>query len=159
MSNHQEKASQGRVMGVDFGTRRIGIALSDPEGRIAFPKTVLEYGGRLKDAVRDVSRLARRLDVKCVVVGMPLDMRGNKGAQAEWTCAFIQGLRAELGDGIEVLEWDERLTSVQAKRAMHEAELSSRAMRGRVDKVAAALVLQGYLDFTRRTREFTEGTP
>jgi len=137
-------------MGVDFGLKRVGVALSDPGRSVAFPRTVLEYDGKLGKAVRAVASLAREFLATTVVVGMPLEMKGTRGPQADRTATFIAQLRKALEGEIEVEEWDERLTSAQAQRVLQQAGLSAREMKGRLDPVAAALILQAYLDFSSR---------
>jgi putative Holliday junction resolvase len=141
----------GRVLGVDFGDRRVGLAVSDESRTVAFPHDVLEVAPREKNIAGKVGAVALRLGVKTVVVGVPYTMGGQLGEQAAVVLTFIRQLREKLKGNIEVVEWDERLTSVQAERAMQEAGLSSRQQRGKLDKVAAALLLQAWLD-NRRMR-------
>jgi putative Holliday junction resolvase len=140
-----------RILGVDLGDKRIGIAASDESATIAFPREVLSTDGRIPDAVKRVARYARKEQVAAIVVGLPLNMDGSAGRQAERTRSFAGLLRKEL-PGVEVVEWDERLSTVQASRAMYEAGVDARGQRGALDKVAAALLLQAYLDFRRDPR-------
>jgi len=145
----------GRVLGVDFGDRRVGLAVSDETRTVAFPHDVIELAAREKNAAGKVGAVALRLETSVIVVGVPYTMGGRLGEQAEVVMAFIRQLREKLKGRAEVLEWDERLTSVQAERAMQEAGLSSRQQRGKLDKVAAALLLQSWLDHNRMRREVT----
>jgi putative holliday junction resolvase len=136
----------GRALGIDFGDRRIGMALSDPDQLIAFPHSVIEYSGRIGAAVDSVEKFIIEQVITCCVVGLPLNMDGSMSRQADRTRTFIGLLRKALPGTTTLETWDERLTSVQAGRAMQEAGLNTRQQRGRLDKVAAALILQSYLD-------------
>lgn len=135
-------------MGLDVGDRRIGIALSDESLLIASPRETLERRGNARD-IAHLLDLARREDVSEIVVGMPLSMDGEAGPQAEKVGRFVEALQSSTE--ITVTTWDERLTTVSAERALLEADMSRSRRRGTVDRVAAALILQSYLDF-RRTR-------
>ncbi|MBM4355926.1 MAG: Holliday junction resolvase RuvX [Deltaproteobacteria bacterium] len=142
----------GRVLGVDFGDRRVGLAVSDESRTVAFPHDVLELEPRERNAAGKVGAVALRLGVSVIVVGVPYTMEGRLGEQAAVVLAFIRQLEDKLKGRVRVVGWDERLTSVQAERAMQEAGLSSRKQRGRLDKVAAALLLQAWLDHDRMQR-------
>jgi len=146
----------GRVLGIDFGEKRIGVAMSDPERRLAFPREVIKYNGKLKQATRLVAAAVRDTEAEAVVVGMPLSMDGSRGQQADRVSTFVGTLRGSVGEGVEVVEWDERLSSVQAGRAMADAGVSQKNQRGKLDMVAAALILQAWLDFHASNREGTE---
>ena len=129
----------GRVLCVDYGTVRIGLAVSDPLGATAQPLDVV-------GDIDEVVERARDLEVSEIVVGLPLRTSGESGPEAEAARAFARDL--EEASGIPVQLWDERFSSVEAERVMAG---SSRRRRGSVDKVAAAIVLQGFLDSRRRT--------
>ena len=135
-----------RALGVDAGERRIGLAVSDASGLIASPLEVLtiEEGA---DAAALVAGRARDLDVEAIVVGMPIDLRGEEGVAAQNMRGFVERLR-EATD-LPVKTCDERMTSAVVARSMQEAGLSERDRRGQVDKVAAALILQTWLDRRR----------
>lgn len=135
-----------RYMGVDLGTKRIGIALSDPDGRIASPLLVIHRQGGKRD-LQEIADLTHDYEVQAVVVGMPIDLRGQRGVAAEKAQAEIDQLRRLLAIPVDV--YDERLTSAAAQRTLREGGLDSRGQRGLVDKVAAALLLQSYLDRQR----------
>ena len=139
----------GRALGIDFGDRRIGLALSDPDQRIAFPHEVLKYSGKIAEAVESVTKLVSEHGITSCVVGLPLNMDGSMSRQADRTRTFVGLLRKALPGVLKIETWDERLTSVQAGRVMQEAGLNTRQQRGRLDKVAAALILQSYLDVAR----------
>lgn len=128
-----------RVLGVDLGTVRIGLAISDPLGMTAQPLDVLEASD-----VEGIVRRVRDHAVSEIVVGLPLRTNGTEGPEAEAARAFAERLAVETG--VTVTLWDERLSSKQAERSMGG---TSRMRRGAVDKVAAAIVLQSYLESRR----------
>lgn len=132
-----------RLLGVDPGERRIGLAVSDPEGKVATPVGVIDRQV-VADAAGAVLARARELGAEGIVVGMPVTLRGEVGPAAERVGQFVEELK---GSGeLPVTVYDERLTTAAAERAMLEAGASRRARRESLDKVAAALILQAYLD-------------
>lgn len=136
----------GRILAVDFGEQRIGLALSDPSRTIASGLQVLRRSTRELEFAALRSVVAAE-EVALVVVGMPLSMGGERGVQAELTRRWVEALRPALAVPVEVV--DERLTSVQAHRALDAMGVRRRQQRGRVDEVAATLMLQSYLDRAR----------
>jgi putative Holliday junction resolvase len=141
-----------RALGVDAGERRIGLAMSDPSGLIASPLEVLVIEED-DDPVAAVTARARDLAAECIVVGMPIDLRGEEGVAAQNMQQFVDALRQATELPVETC--DERMTSAVAARSMQEAGLTERDRRGQVDKVAAALILQTWLD--RRRTEADSG--
>lgn len=133
----------GRLLGVDFGTVRIGIALSDPLGMFATAHDVLD-GGAPAQAAKAIAALCAEKEVETIVVGHPLNMDGSRGPSAEAAAAFAERLRGVVS--IPVVLWDERLTSKSAEAALIEAGTRRDKRRGLVDKVAAQILLQHYLD-------------
>lgn len=133
-------------MGLDVGDKRIGVALSDEGALIASPRETLERRGNRKD-IAHLLDLAKREEVGEVVVGMPLSLDGTEGPQAAKVGRFVDALRAETA--LPVTTWDERLTTVGAERALLEGDMSRAKRKQTVDRVAAALILQGYLDSRR----------
>jgi putative Holliday junction resolvase len=134
----------GRALGIDLGSRRIGIAVSDPGGVLASPLRVLE---RCPDHRADHAALAAvvaETGAEVVVVGLPLSLNGRAGPAAEAVQLEIAELRAVLPVPVEVI--DERLTTVAAGRALRTAGVRSRRQRRVVDQAAAALILQSWLD-------------
>jgi len=142
-----------RAMGVDFGEKRIGLAVSDPHRTIAFPREVLQYSGKMSRGAALVAKQVALEEVGLVVVGLPLEMDGRRGPQADRVSSFIGLLRKALPEETQVREWDERLTSVQAGRVLDEAGVKQHRRRGKVDPIAAALLLQAYLDRESRREE------
>ena len=135
-----------RVLGLDLGTVRIGVALSDPLGMMASPETVISCTDRQHDIAR-LAELVAATDAELVVVGMPTTLRGEHGIAAQQVDEFVAELAARLS--IQVTTWDERMTTVVAERALLEAGKSREARRDLRDKVAATVMLQSYLDAHR----------
>jgi putative Holliday junction resolvase len=141
-----------RCLGLDVGDKRIGIAVSDESALIASPRETLERKGTRKD-IAHLLELARREAISEILVGMPWNLDGSTGPQAEKVLRFVDALRA--ATDIPIVTWDERLSTVGAERALLEADVSRAKRRGAVDRVAAALILQSYLD----ARRAEEGSP
>jgi putative holliday junction resolvase len=132
-----------RLLGVDLGTKTIGLALSDVERRIASPLVTLRRTKFTPDAMK-IREIIERHGVGGLIVGLPLNMDGSEGPRAQATRAFVRNLAPLLERPIAF--WDERLSTLAANRALLEAD-ASRARRAElVDKLAAAYVLQGFLD-------------
>ena len=135
-----------RIMGLDVGDARIGVALSDPLRLTAQRLTVLERTNLSQD-VEAVRRLIEQHGVETMVVGLPLTMRGERGPQAQKVASFSDVLRQRLAIRIEFI--DERLTTVQGSRALQATGTRGRKRKAVIDQVAAQLILQQYLDMTR----------
>jgi putative Holliday junction resolvase len=136
-----------RLMGVDLGSKTIGLALSDVERRIATPLETIKRTKFTADAARLVA-LAERFDVAALVIGLPLNMDGSEGPRVQSTRAFVRGLGALIKRPF--VYWDERLSTAAVTRALI-AQDASRARRAEViDRMAAAYILQGALDRLRR---------
>lgn len=133
-------------MGLDLGTKRVGVALSDDLGLTAQAQTVLPRGG-LAELLAQIKTLVDEHGVERIVVGLPRRMNGSLGREAQRALAVADQLRAGLG--LEVVTWDERLSSVAAERILLEADLTRKKRKKVRDKVAAAYILQGYLDYLR----------
>lgn len=130
-------------MGLDVGDRRVGVAVSDERGMTAQPVLTLHRTNR-KDDLRSLARLLRKHGCTEIVVGNPLYMSGDLSPQAMKAQAFAEMLRQEFG--LPVLLWDERLTTTEAHRLLHEAGRAGSEHKKVVDQVAAVLILQGFLD-------------
>jgi putative Holliday junction resolvase len=132
-----------RILGLDIGSKRIGVALSDMLCITAQALETIES----KDTQADIRKIRELVDanqVDEIVVGVPYNMNGSEGPQAEKVKAFIQELAERID--VPVREWDERLSTVAAERVLLEADMSRAKRRKVIDKVAAAIILQGYLD-------------
>lgn len=132
-----------RTLCLDLGEHRVGVAVSDPEGRMAHPLKQFEPRGR-RDLVQEVVRLVAQEEAGRVVVGLPLLEDGTPGEQARRTLAVVEALKAALP--VPVAVWDERFSTAEAEAAMRGAGLSATDRKARRDKVAATLILQSYLD-------------
>ncbi len=132
-----------RALGIDYGEKRIGLAVSDPSGTVATPLRVVPFTSR--DAVaREIVKCAQEYNADRLVVGLPLAMDGSHGPAAEKTRAFTDCLK-EATD-IAVLCWDERFSTVTAQQALIEGGARRSKRKHVVDKLAAQIVLQHYLD-------------
>jgi putative holliday junction resolvase len=132
-----------RVLGLDVGDRRIGVAVSDETGVLASPLFTLERVGPRKDP-QAIAALVREHEVAEIVVGLPRNMDGSIGPQAQKVQAFAETLK--LAAHVPVRFWDERLTTVEAEQILAERNVPWPRRQGLVDQVAAVLILQEYLD-------------
>jgi putative Holliday junction resolvase len=135
-----------RHLGLDIGTKRIGVAVSDPLGSFAQGVAVLNAN---EDWMRALDGLMNKYGVAVIVVGMPLRTDGSAGPEAQKIEALKKVL-AERYDDVDVVEWDERFTTVRAEQALLEGDVSRKGRKSRIDMVAASILLQDYLDFLRR---------
>ena len=133
-----------RALGIDYGTKRIGFAISDEANIIAMPLCSLEMRG-VKHALQETARLAQERAVATVVVGIPLNMNGTRGPAAVAAESFVEQLRATLPIPVET--WDERLSTCAAERVLIDADVSRNKRKQVVDKLAAQIILQAWLDF------------
>jgi putative holliday junction resolvase len=146
-----------RVLAVDYGVRRVGIALSDPTATIAQPLTVMIRRAGKRAPVQAVADLVAEHTVQHVVVGLPLTLAGDESDWTREVRSFGEKLAERTGVGVTFA--DERLTSVAAERAVRSLGLkrSEREQKERVDAAAAVLILQAYLDLTKRRPETGTG--
>jgi putative Holliday junction resolvase len=136
-----------RVLGLDLGSKRIGVALSDASATIATPFTVLQRARSRAEDYRAIARLVADEEVEVIVVGLPLSLSGDLGPAAQAAVAEAEALATVLSVPVET--YDERLTTVAADAALMEAGMRAQARRRLVDKVAAAVMLQSWLDRRR----------
>lgn len=139
-----------RLMGLDVGDRRIGVAVSDQLGLTAQPVLTLVRSNRKQD-LKSLQRLIRRYECVAIVVGNPLYMSGDQSPQAAKAQAFAEMLRQETG--LPVHLWDERLTTTEAHRHLHAAGRAGSEHKAVVDQVAAVLILESYLAATKAERK------
>jgi len=132
-----------RVLGLDIGEKRIGIAMSDELRYTAQGMKVLDRRG-LADDLRELGEIIAASEVSEIVVGFPKNMDGSLGEGAQKVLAFVQQL--EKVTSVPITLWDERWTTSEATRVLLEADMTRKKRRKVVDKVAAVLILQGYLD-------------
>ena len=139
-----------RILGLDLGERRIGVALSDPSGWLATPLAVLTRSSREADLAA-LQQLIRQHGVDRVIVGYPRSLDGTLGPQAQYVESYVAQIRAHLQ--VPVILWDERLSTALAERMIREA--GKRVRRERIDSAAAAVILQSYLDAQSLTEPST----
>ena len=135
-----------RVMAIDYGDQRIGLAVSDPTGLLCGEAWTMQDWNMERASLRIAEEAARR-EVGTLVLGLPKNMDGSEGPRAEKSRAFAALLEAD--SGLEVVLWDERRSSIEAHAILHAAGKKEKVHRKTVDAVAASLILQGYLDKNR----------
>jgi putative Holliday junction resolvase len=136
-----------RIAALDVGSRTIGVAVSDSLGITAQPSHVLEREGTARD-VETLLDWSRELGVTELVVGLPLELDGSEALRARRVRVLVDTLRRRFEGTVHL--WDERLSTVAAERVLLEADLNRRKRKRNVDKLAAAIILQGFLDHRRR---------
>jgi len=148
-----------RILGIDFGERRIGLALSDPTGTIACPLPTLTRRMGKRPPIKAIAEIVAENEVDAMVMGLPLNPAGD---ETEW-CAEVRRVGALLEDrtGLTMHYVDERMTSVQAERAVRSLGLpkKERERKGRIDAAAAVLILQRWLDIPQRDTSREDPTP
>jgi putative Holliday junction resolvase len=137
----------GRLMGLDFGEARIGVALTDALGKIAMPLLTMQRVNRKADFER-IRELVKAHGVVLMVVGLPYQLDGETDPQAERALNFARRLERRL-DGVPVITWDERLTTREAQRVLLEGNVSRQGRRDVVDMLAATLILNSFLEAQR----------
>ena len=136
-----------RILGLDVGDVRIGVALSDPLGLIAQPHAVITRD-RKGSEFSALQRILDEFEVKSIVLGLPLNMNGTLGQQAQRVQKFAEMLR-RMAPHVEIEFWDERLSSAASEQILINSGMRRNKRRRTIDKVAAAIILQGYLDRQR----------
>jgi putative Holliday junction resolvase len=134
-----------RALGLDVGSKTIGLALSDPDGVIASAWDVLSRRGQEDDA-REVAARVVREGVQVVVVGLPLELDGREGRRVRAVRRFVDALGAALPEAVAIESWDERFSTAAAERTLIEADVSRAERKRKIDAVAAQFILQGWLD-------------
>jgi len=135
--------AKGRIVGIDLGEKRIGVAWADTELCLAVGARTLEPAAG-EDSVSAVAVACRQLDAERVVIGKPVNMNGTEGPAVEKVRRFSQALRERTGLPVEL--WDERLTTASVQRSLIAADVSRGKRRGMVDRLAAQTILQSYMD-------------
>lgn len=136
-----------RPLGIDLGSVRIGVAVADSDGRLATPYDVVQRSGDTARDHRRIAELAAEVEADQLVVGLPLSMDGSVGKAAK--AALREADQLSRATGLPVETWDERLTTVTAHRDLMELDLDAKQRRKVVDQVAAAVMLQAWLDHRR----------
>ena len=132
-----------RILALDFGEKRIGVAVSDPLNIIAQSVGTIERKG-IKNDLKKVGELVKEYEARKIIVGLPLNMDGTEGKSANRAMDFVKELKKEIQVEVEML--DERLTTAQGERVFLEADMSRKKRKQNLDKIAAQLILQNYLD-------------
>lgn len=135
-----------RILGLDVGDKRIGVAVSDPTGLLASAERVLRRVSRDKDLAA-IASLVDELEAECIVVGLPLHLSGRSGEQAESVRRFVERLTPHVK--VPIIFWDERLSTKGARQLLIEAGMRPAQRAARLDAAAAAVILQSYLDYRR----------
>jgi putative holliday junction resolvase len=138
-----------RVVAIDPGERRVGVAVSDDEASIALPRPAIIVRSS-EEALAGIVEVARAAEATTVVLGLPIDMSGREGLAARKSRALAAKLKAR---GLAVVLWDERGSSVAASRDLRRSGLNAKQQRGKVDSAAACLLLQSYLDAGEAARK------
>lgn len=140
-----------RIMGLDFGSKTVGVAVSDPTGFLATGLEIVrrEREDKLRQTLARIEALIVEYDVQKIVLGYPKNMNDTEGERVQKTFAFKEMLERRTGLSVEL--WDERLTTVEADAIMIEEGIRREERKKHVDRIAAALILQGYLDYARET--------
>lgn len=135
-----------RIMGLDYGTKTVGVAVSDPLGITAQAVETIERKteNKLRQTLARIETLAKEYEVEKLVLGFPKHMNNDIGERAEKALEFGEMLRRRTG--LEVVMWDERLTTVEAERTLMETGIRREHRKQYVDQIAAVFILQGYLD-------------
>ena len=141
-----------RTMGLDVGTHTIGIAISDELGITAQGLKTLRRKS-MEDDLKEIAAIIHQFEIDKIVVGLPKNMNGTLGKQAEFVLQWVEDRIDKIHVPVET--WDERLSTVGASKVLLEADLSRRKRKKVIDKLAAVLILQGYLDQSRRTNHGT----
>jgi putative Holliday junction resolvase len=136
-------AGKPRILALDLGKKRIGLALSDPLGITAQGLPNLERR-RKRDDLAALAQLAKEREVGLILMGNPVNMGGREGRQSAWVHEFAEALEKQTG--LPIRFWDERLTTVQAHRVLRESGISLEKRAAAVDRLSAVILLQSYLD-------------
>lgn len=134
-----------RIIGIDYGDSRIGIAVSDPLGWTAQGIETINWRNNINEPIERILEIINSYEAKKIIVGFPKNMNGTIGPRGEKTDEFIELLNNKV-EGIEIIKWDERLSTVAANRTMNELGVKKSKKRQVVDQIAAVYILQGYLD-------------
>ena len=133
-----------RIMGLDVGDKTIGVALRDPMGWTAQGLEVIRRKNDIQEDFQRLLEIIREYGVESILVGLPKNMNGTIGPQGEKVQAFVEQLKKEIN--LPVKTWDERLSTVAAEKVLLQADVSRSKRKKVIDKMAAAVILQGYLD-------------
>ena len=134
-----------RILCIDYGDVRIGVAVSDPLGLTAQMLETIKWKNDIQKPIQRIRELVDTMECSAIVVGIPRNMDGSVGERELKTRDFMKLLEHEMPQ-TDIISWDERLTTVMAQRAMLDMGISARNQKGRIDQMSAVFILQGYLD-------------
>jgi len=134
-----------RIIGIDYGDSRIGVAVSDPLGWTAQGIETINWRNNIEEPIERILEIINFYKAKKVIVGFPKNMNGTIGPRGEKTNEFIEFLNSRI-EGIQIIKWDERLSTVAANKTMNVLGVKKSKKRQVVDQIAAVYILQGYLD-------------
>lgn len=140
-----ESESQEKTLGIDYGEKRIGTAVSDGLFITAQPLETINYSA-VENAYQRINAIVVEKKIRKIVVGIPLTLRGEAGHKAEEVAQFVAGLKTAIPD-VEVVTWDERLTTSQAEKIMIDGGVRRSERKRKIDTLAAAIMLQSYMDY------------
>ncbi len=142
-----------RILGLDFGSKTVGVAVSDPLGLTAQGVEIIRRKSESKQrqTLARIAELAQKYQAEKIVLGFPKNMNNTLGERAQKSLDFAEALKRRTG--LDVVMWDERLTTVEANRTLMEEGIRREKRREHVDELAAIFILQGYLDYLRNTGE------
>ena len=140
-----------RIIGLDVGKKRIGVAVSDESGICATAIEVVQRHSKEKDDLKWLKDLIAEYEGEEVVVGLPVNMNGQLGDSANETLKYVEAIKSKIN--LPVKTWDERLSTVQGERILLEADLSRKKRKGIIDKLSAQIILQSYLDHRAHLRD------
>jgi len=135
--------SKGKYLGIDYGDRRVGIAISDENKEISFPRDFLEYTD-VKQLLKELKALCEAEDISKIILGLPIQMTGEMGERARITQEFFGQLKEAMPD-MEVVFFDERLSSQYASKILQEQGIKAKDQKGKRDALSAQIILQNYL--------------
>lgn len=139
-----------RILGIDFGEARIGVAVSDPLGITAQALETIHWNKEWKKPLERIKELTQYYSCNTIVVGFPENMNGTIGERGMRTQKFINKL-TEYIPGVSIILWDERLSTVQSRQALIEMGINSKKHKGKIDQMAASIILQSYMDAQKRS--------
>ena len=136
-----------RILGIDFGDARIGIAISDPFGWTAQGIKTIHWKSNVSIPINEIKKIIDEYDIQRIVVGMPKNFNNTLGERASKTYDFIEALKDSIKNSIDIVTWDERCSTICANTTLNEMGIPKRKKRGVIDMVASVHILQSYLDY------------
>jgi putative Holliday junction resolvase len=138
-----------RILGIDYGSKRLGLAMCDELGLTAQALTTITRKNRERD-LKEIETVIKQYNVEKIIVGYPLRLDGTEGIQCEKVNRFVDILESRFS--LPIVKWDETLSTKEAEQILIEANINRKKRKDVVDKIAAAIILQDYLDYVDRTR-------